>query len=211
MLLEFVGVTKRYSHRVVLRDIDWALDRGECALITGANGAGKTTLLRVASTYAAPSKGLVRHFDGADADESVRRRIGLAAHQPLLYDELTVRENLEWIAKLHGTNPPGVAVDAVLDEFELTTIAGQRVGSLSAGQRQRAALARAFVHGPDLVLLDEPLAALDAGGRSLLLARLRRDGARRGIAIATHDPESFRPLAPRLLRLEAGRLLEAGR
>jgi ABC-type multidrug transport system ATPase subunit len=165
-LLEVAGVRKSFGTHVVLDGIDLDLPAGSAVAITGRNGVGKTTLLRVAGGLILPDEGSV-WLDGASPRFSRRdfhRRLGyLSAGDRGLYARLSVRRHLDLWGKL-ALLPPGARAEAVarsLERFELTDLAEQRVDRVSMGQRQRVRLAMAFLHEPDVVLLDEPLTSLD--------------------------------------------------
>lgn len=186
-LLAARGLCRRFGAVQVLAGLDLTLAPGEVLLILGANGAGKSTLLRILAGLARPDRGTVQ-VDGVPA-AGARGRIGFLAHETLLYDDLTVRENLDFSAALH----PGAAAAQVriaLDRAGIAALAPRRVRELSRGQQQRAALARALLHGPSLLLLDEPYTGLDAGSAMALSARLREEAtAGRGIVLVGHQPE----------------------
>ena len=184
--VEVAGLERRYGDRVALEDVSFSLAQGETLVLLGANGAGKTTLLKVLATLLRPHGGEVRVLGAKLPDEAwrVRGRIGYVAHEPLLYRSLSVRENLEFNARLHRVPP--ARVDEVLDAVGLRRRGGDPVEELSRGMRQRAAVARALLHDPELLLLDEPYSGLDAGAHRLLEPLLGR-GSARTVVMATHD------------------------
>jgi heme exporter protein A len=190
------GVSRRFGHRRVLDDITFAVLPGEAVLLVGPNGAGKTTLLRVLAGLLAPTSGTVER----------RGAVSMVAHHSMLYDVLTARENLRFFARLHG-----VALsrgDALLEELGLGPRADERVAAFSRGMTQRAAIARALLPDPDLLLLDEPLTGLDdASCRVVLdvLARLRERG--RAMAIASHQVAELVEVVTAVGFLKDGRLL----
>jgi len=172
------GVRRSFGRVRVLHDIDLSLSAGEVLAVAGPNGAGKSTLLRVLAGLMRPSAGEVRVLGGilaADAAES-RRQIGLLSHQTLLYDDLTLLENLTFAARLYGMSRPKEAAREALDAAELGPRADDLPRRLSRGLLQRAAIARALLHRPRVLLLDEPFTALDAASANRLRATL---GARR--------------------------------
>ncbi|HVM44821.1 MAG TPA: ABC transporter ATP-binding protein [Candidatus Thermoplasmatota archaeon] len=206
-MLRFEEVSRRYGSTLALDGVSFALELGSFAAVVGENGAGKSTLLRLAATLERPSAGRVALADGprdareGDADEraSRRARIGWLGQEPGLYDELTVRENLLFAARLFGREREVEAVAA-----RLGAKLDERARRLSRGEKQRAALARALLCG-DVLLLDEPTSALDAEGAQAcgeLLGALRGE---RTMLVATHDPELVKR-ADRVLRLHGGRL-----
>ena len=188
------GLSKRFGDKRVLRDLDLDVPRGGFLVVTGANGSGKTTLLRLCAGLAAPSEGTL-----AVAVE--RGRIGLLAHEPLVYRELTALENLELYGRLYRVPERRERIGMLLERFGLWDARGERVGSYSRGMLQRLALCRSLLHEPELLLLDEPFTALDAAGAELLareLVELRPSGT---FVVATHDPERVAPLATSVLAL----------
>jgi heme exporter protein A len=198
------GLVRRFGAREALAGIDLAVADGEKVVVTGPNGAGKTTLLRVLATVLRPTAGDVSVGGHRLPREAARARpmLGFAGHEPPVYPSLTGRENLALYADLHGLPP--ARVGEALETVGLTARAGDRVSEFSRGMRQRLALARAVLHRPPLLLLDEPTAGLDTEGQSVLRRLLAEEG--RTVIAATHEPQWFLPLATRSVRLEAGRL-----
>ena len=201
-------VTKSYGRRRVLDDIDLLLPTGSFNLLVGPNGSGKTTLLRIASTYARPTQGQV-HWGQGDGTETsdarvARPRIGYAGHVPLLYDELSTREHLEFALRMRGASKSiaGQGAAAWTSAFEVASRQEERVETLSRGLRQRVALAQAFAVRPEFLLLDEPASNLDARGLEVLVDQLRQVRRASTVLIATHDPDPFRPLADRVLEVK---------
>jgi heme exporter protein A len=214
-LLDASNLHRSYGRVRALRGVDICLTSGDALAVVGPNGAGKTTLLRVLAGLVRPADGVVRvvgrtlHPGNPDA----RRPIGFLSHQSLLYDDLTVQENLVFTARLFGLRDPAAAARRVLEECELGSRSSERPRSLSRGLLQRAALARALVHDPRVLLLDEPFTALDAAGadrlRGLLRARLTAGAA---MVIVTHQLGEAWELATRVGVLANGRwALESSR
>ena len=207
-LLEAFDLHRAYGPARVLRGVGVRLAAGEALAVVGPNGAGKTTLLRVLAGLVRPGRGEVRVLGRPlhRGDHDARRPVGFLPHQSLLYDDLTVRENVVFAARLFGLSDPAGAARRVLDELDLAARAGDRPRNLSRGLLQRAALARALVHTPRLILLDEPFTALDTAGaerlRALLQARLV---AGAGIILVTHQLSETWDLATRVGVLSAGR------
>jgi len=205
--LRLAGLRRDYGERTVLDGIELELARGETLLVLGPNGAGKTTLLRILATLLRPSGGEVRALDCELPSEAwkLRGRIGLLGHEPLLYRDLSGRENLRFHARLHGlSGEDGEArIEELLAAVGMQQRAEQRVAELSAGMRQRLAVARCVLHRPELLLLDEPDSNLDAEGRELVRS-LIGPGEGRTRVVVSHDPERFEAEADQVLRLEAG-------
>lgn len=188
--------------------------RGEFVLLSGPNGSGKTTLLRILATTVTPSEGRVRwDFETSqkspEADQR-RARLAYVAHQPLLYDELTCAENIEFDLCLRKAADASARCARWLEAFGLSGRAHDRVATLSRGLKQRLVLARAFAAEPDLLLLDEPSNALDAEGVEQMAATLRSMKGRSTVLLATHDRAPFQGFATRTLALDAGRLRDGG-
>jgi heme exporter protein A len=184
--------------------VDLALVEGETLLVLGPNGAGKTTLLRILATLLRPTAGEARVLGARLPGEvwRARGRIGFLGHEPLLYRDLSGRENLRFHARLHGLR--GDAADRRIDDLlaavGMEQRADQRVVELSAGMRQRLAICRCVLHEPELLLLDEPDSNLDTEGRELA-RELIGPGEGRTRIVVTHDPERFLPEADQVLRL----------
>lgn len=198
-------MARRYGRTPVLRGVDLALAAGESVLLLGRNGAGKSTLLRILAGLARPDQGTVElaGLTLTAAPAAWRRRVGFAGHRSMLYGELTPRENLRFAARLFGLRPADA--DAALERFDLGPVADRPVGALSRGLIQRTTLARALLHAPSLLLLDEPFTGLDAIAadrlRELLLAE--RTGTR-GMVIVTHQASEAWELATRVAVLKNG-------
>ncbi|HEX2051322.1 MAG TPA: heme ABC exporter ATP-binding protein CcmA [Actinomycetota bacterium] len=210
-MIRVEGVRVAFGRTVALEHVD--LEAGDGVVgVFGQNGSGKTTLLRVVAGLLQPSAGRVV-LDGEPVwrgGEDVRRRIGYAGHAPGLYGQLTVAENVELFARLHGA-PDGAAAQAI-DALGLGDRAGTRVGELSAGLRRRAGVARALVHDPDVLLLDEPYANLDDDAAELVSAALRAwRGPERVALVATHGAKRLKSFADAGLILQRGRVVTYGR
>ena len=207
--VETRGLTRRFGTRVALNGIDLSLVAGDCLAIFGPNGAGKTTLLRVLAGLLHPTAGVVR-VGGVSlpGDAAARADIGFISHQTMLYPTLTARENVEFAARLYGVRDPRSAADASLARLHMQQHADTQVRALSRGLQQRASIARAFVHTPRLVLLDEPYTSLDAVGAtdlSTALGGLKASGA--ALVLVTHHLEEGLGLASRVAVMRAGRFV----
>lgn len=193
-------LVQRYGARVALGPLDLELEAGERLAVLGDNGAGKTTLLRMLATLARPAGGELEllGLDAVRQRDRLRPRLGFLGHQPGLTPMLTARENLEFFAGLHGV--ARATAQEALRRVGLEGAAEQRAGELSRGMQQRLALARATLHGPELLILDEPDASLDLHGRSLLAELVEN----RTVVLATHDRILARRLCTRALLLRSG-------
>jgi len=202
-------LTRAMNGRPVVARADLAVQAGELVALTGANGAGKTTLLRCLAGRLRPTSGEVLWFGLAPSPAS-HWLLGYAAHEGHLYPELTASENLLFAARMHSLPQPQQRVDEMLAKTGMTRYSGQAAGRLSQGLRQRLSLARALVHDPPIVLLDEPFAGLDTAGLAWLENWLRELRTRqRTIIFSSHDDQQCRALADRKLELQSGRLQTA--
>jgi heme exporter protein A len=202
--IELEDVGRAYGERTALAGVTLTLEPGRTLAVFGANGAGKTTLLRILATLLRPHAGRARVL-GRDlpADGwAVRGRIGLLAHDPLLYRELSARENLRFHARLHGVEE--ARVEALLDQVGLLRRADEPIRTLSRGMAQRVAICRASLHEPELLLLDEPLANLDPGAAEAVAPLIGRDAGPARVVIS-HDVEHGLEEADLVLGLRAGR------
>jgi heme exporter protein A len=198
------GVGRAYGERVALAGVSLELPRGATLAVFGANGAGKTTLLRVLATLLRPHAGSVTVLGRPLPREgwAVRGRIGLLAHEPLLYRDLTAHENLRFHARLHGVGD-GRALE-LLEAVGMARRADEPVRSLSRGMAQRVAICRAVLHQPELLLLDEPHANLDPGAAGAVAPLIgRASGATR--VLISHDVEQGLAEADLVLGLRGGR------
>jgi heme exporter protein A len=174
------GLEKRYGRKRVLTGVDIGVPDGGFTVVTGPNGSGKTTLLRLIAGLAAPSRGSLV----VDVDRS---RLGYLAHEPLVYRELTALENLDLFGRLYRVPERRERIGMLLERFSLWEVRKERVSTYSRGMAQRLALCRAFLHEPDLLVLDEPYSALDEAGVALLDRELEALAGRRTLVVATHD------------------------
>ena len=199
-------LTQRFGSELALDAVDLALDQGEHLAVLGDNGAGKTTLLRILATAARPTSGRLEIFglDAVRERKALRARIGFVAHAPGLYPALSATENLEFFCALHDVDRKHVP--EALDLVGLTDVARRPAGRLSRGEQQRLAIGRAVLHGPRLLVLDEPDASLDSGGPDLLAKVM----SGRTVVLATHDHALANRLCERTVVLRNGRSLGSG-
>ena len=213
LLLRATGLKKRYGPLWAVSGIDLDLHAGDVLALFGPNGAGKSSLLHLLGGTARPTSGTVTlGQDGEGKSGSARSSIGLLSHAGFLYGALTARENLRFYARLHGLSGIDARVDEQLERMKLSGRADVPVASLSHGMRRRLALARALIHAPRIVLLDEPYAGLDPGASELLggvLAELS-DGAR-AVVLVTHNLPHGLSLATRVAICVRGRFAWEGR
>ena len=206
------GVTRSYAGVPVLSGVDLTVHAGEAVALLGANGAGKTTLLRILALLLRPGGGRLSLFgtDARAAPPALRRRIGYVGHESLCYPDLTAAENLAFYARLFEVPDAPARIAELLAWAGLEAAARRPVRVYSRGMGQRLALARALLHAPDLLLLDEPFAGLDAeavGALQERLVTLRTAG--HAIVLTTHDLERAAPVATRLAVLRRGRIVWA--
>lgn len=201
------AIVKTYGSTIALRGVDATLEAARLTLIEGANGSGKSTLLGILGTVIRPTSGKVHYEPLEDDPAEVRAAIGWLSHETLAYPDLSGKQNVELVARLHGLDPLE-AWRAVEERFELGAFARRALRTCSRGQRQRVALARALVHEPSLVLLDEPTAGLDKSGVARLVKVVGEEVERgAAVAVVSHEPEVFQHLARARVLLERGKVV----
>jgi heme exporter protein A len=210
--LEARRLGKAFGISPVLRAVDLKVEQGEGSIVVGRNGSGKSTLMRILAGLSSASTGEAllfgqpaNHLPAAD-----RRRIGVVSHQSFLHPRLTARENLEFYSELYHLEHRAIRVGELLERLGLAPRADERVSTFSRGMEQRLALARAVISSPDVLLMDEPFAALDVEGVGLVVG-LIRDALDRGCAtlITAHEQVQFPRLVLTSYELERGRLYNA--
>ncbi len=203
--LELRALTRRYGERLALSDVTLTLEAGQTLAVLGPNGAGKTTLLRMLATLLRPHAGELCVLGHAVPQESwaVRGRIGLIGHEPLLYRELSARENLAYHSALHGVGAG--AAERLLAAVGMERRADEPVRMLSRGMVQRVAVCRALLHDPELLLLDEPRANLDPAAGELIEPLVGR-GSGRTRVLVSHDPAGVLAESDVVLGLVRGRV-----
>jgi len=202
------NVTRVFGVAPAVVRVDLRVDRGDVVLVRGPNGAGKSTLLRIVATSLSPTygSGAVLGFDLLRDRTEIRHRIELLGHRTRLYEDLTAAENLRFTCAVYGLDVS--VVPEALERVGLRDAADERVQGFSQGMRQRVAVARALIRRPELLLLDEPYAGLDAIAKQLVddvIVEASAEG--RTVILATHDPAGG-AMAVRTVRMEAGRILQ---
>jgi gliding motility-associated transport system ATP-binding protein len=213
-MIEVANLSKRYGDLAAVQDVSFTAAPGEILGFLGPNGAGKTTTLRIITGFIPATTGTVRvcGFDVFEQSAEVRRRIGYLPENPPLYNDMTVVPYLRFAAKLHGLarRDVGPAVDRVLDTCGLTGVSARLLGHLSKGYRQRAGLAQALIHEPEVLILDEPTNGLDPGQIRDMLAFIRSLGAKRTIVLSTHILSQVLSACHKVVIINEGRVaLEA--
>ena len=209
--LTLADVSRSFERRRVLNRVSLRCDAGEIVALLGPNGAGKSTLLSSVATLIEPTEGSVRYGPHAarESGAALRRRIGLLGHDLYVYPELSAAENLRFFGRIYSLPDVDRLADAALERADLTLRRDDPVASFSRGMRQRLALERALLHGPRLVLLDEPFTGLDDAATAALrqrLAGLRAAGTI--VLLTTHDLETIDGLVDRAVMLQHGRLVD---
>ena len=203
------NVSKAFGPVRALMGVSWQLEQGAVGVIRGPNGSGKSTLLAILATLIQPTSGRVDHGNFGRSRAEVRRIVGWVGHESLCYPDLTGRENVELAARLHECDPR-VAFVRAAERFDLGGFADRAVRTYSRGQKQRIALARALVHKPPLLLLDEPTTGLDASGRARLSDVVREELAGGAtVVVVTHDSDFAQDLGGQVSVLDRGRMRSA--
>jgi len=199
-------LVKFFGRFAALRGTSYDFQAGNLYVILGDNGAGKSTLLRIVAGLMQPSQGSVKVL-GSDSLRKVARRVGYMGHAPLLYDELSGMENLRYFAGLYGINDDEVCRNA-MQMVGLDPELQRRIGQYSQGMRQRLSLARAVLHNPDVILLDEPFSNVDvrsASDMATILGRLRDSG--KTILVITHQAAVMERVADAFVHMSAGKIV----
>ena len=204
------ALTKSFGPRSALAGIDLSIDSGEFVTLMGPNGAGKTTLLRILATITRPTSGLVRiaGLDPTKTGEDVRRRIGFLSHRTLLYDDLTAEQNLRFYAKMYDVPDGAERTSDLLKRVGLSSRRDDLVGAFSRGMQQRLSVARAVIHRPQLLLMDEPYTGLDPNAAQILtdlMAGLAGEGCT--VVLTTHNLERGLAAGQRVIILARGRIV----
>ncbi|HRV91986.1 MAG TPA: heme ABC exporter ATP-binding protein CcmA [Anaerolineae bacterium] len=209
-MIEIQKLVKTFGHRVVLRGIDLTIGDGDFVTLLGANGAGKTTLLHIVATLSKPTHGDVRinGYRLAESASELRRFIGLVSHKPLLYEDLTALQNLNFYARMYDLVDAEQRIETVLRQVGLFERRTDPVRTYSRGMQQRLAIARAILHNPPILLLDEPDTGLDQHAADMLGQLLRAVGIeQRTILMTTHNLERGLSLGNRVVILAKGKIV----
>ncbi len=209
-LLEARGLDKTFGATPILRGVNLVVPVATAAMVVGRNGAGKSTLVRILAGLSAPTAGeaLLFGLPSRTLDAAARRRLAIVTHQSFLYPNLTARENLEFYARLYGIGDARADVTRWIERVGLEAAADARVRTFSRGMEQRLTLARALLTRPDVLLMDEPFAALDLEGVAMV-ASLLREAIARGCAVVltAHQPVAIDELHFDLYEIARGRML----
>jgi heme exporter protein A len=207
--VEIIEVSKRYGYLHALKSVSLEIEEGEFLAFSGPNGAGKTTLLKIIATHISPSSGRVK-ISGEDAFKNggkIRRKIGLVTHESYLYDELTVRENLLFYAKLFSVEEKDFL--DIIEFLGLKRWYNVQAKQLSHGLRKRADIVRALIHNPDLILLDEPFAGLDMKTCDILVSYFgSQKGKGKTLLISSHSLELAKKICEKGILLDKGKIIE---
>lgn len=207
-MIEVRGLEKSYGSVTALRGVDLEVPEGEFVTLFGPNGAGKTTFTKILATLTRPSAGTVL-VDGDPIDQgvTVRSKIGLVSHKSFLYGDLTSKENLQFYAKMYGLDNPGPRIEEVLDDVGLRRRANEPVRGFSRGMEQRLAIARALLHEPPFLILDEPYTGLDLAAADMLRGVLGKVlEMSRTVIMTTHDVERGLEFCERAVILADGEI-----
>lgn len=212
VILRAHKITKSFGHFAVLKGVDLELRHGEFITLLGPNGAGKTTLLRILATLARPTSGTLElaGIPLREAKASIRSLLGVISHQTFLYEDLTARENLLFYGKLYDVPNLPQRVNDLLEKVGLERRANDRVRHFSRGMQQRLSIARAILHNPPVLLLDEPDTGLDRQAADMLqsvIAELATGGEPRSVIMTTHNLERGLAMCDRIIVLAHGRIV----
>ncbi|MBI4289567.1 MAG: heme ABC exporter ATP-binding protein CcmA [Chloroflexi bacterium] len=210
--VELDGLVKSFGSQPVLRGVELRVREGDFLTIFGPNGAGKTTLLRVLATFMRPNRGSgkIAGFDITKQATEIRRRLGLVSHDNLLYDNLSGYENLKFYGRMYDVPRLESRIAEIVNQVGMEARLHQRVGTLSHGQKKRIAIARAMIHRPSIVLLDEPETGLDQEAIAMLTGILDSLGPRRTVIMTTHNIGQGLKLANEVGILVRGKIVFQG-
>ena len=198
--LKAEGITKRFGEKEVLKGLSLTVQEGEVYVLVGPNGSGKTTLMNILASVMRPDSGQVRlGSENVAMDKTgYRRKVGFLSHAPMLYSQLTARENLMFLGSLYGVEGLESRVEIMLEQVGLQSDADEAVRNFSRGMVQRLSIARAFLHNPQVLLLDEPYSGLDQAAVNMLTSILRKFSLHKRIVVLTsHNLEVGMDVATR--------------
>lgn len=209
--LDVSGVSKDFGRIIALRGVTFSVQAGEFVSILGRNGAGKTTLLNVVSGISRPSEGSVRLFGTDPGDRENKAKLAVISHEMFLYGNLTAVENLQYYSRVYNISDAAARIDAVLQNVELTHRRFDLVATYSRGMTQRLTIARALLHQPSLLLLDEPFTGLDQHAIGMLITLLlKQKEMGRTILLTTHDLHTAAELSDRYLVISKHKIVRDG-
>ena len=202
------NLAKQFGRRTVLSGIEFSLDKGDFFLILGPNGAGKTTLLRILATLLSPSSGevVIDGFNLTNESTEIRKRIGFLSHSHLLYRDLTTYKNLRFYGEMYGVADLDARIDELLDRVELNHRRFDVVRSFSRGMLQRLSIARAILHKPEIIFLDEPQTGLDSHAVDILDGFIDELKSDHTFVMVTHNAERGLNLANKAMILSSGKM-----
>lgn len=214
-IIEFCGVTKRYGNVLAVDGMSFTVRRGEILGFLGPNGSGKTTTVRLVNGVIDPESGEIRVFglDSRKDGETIRARSGVLTETAALYETMTVEENLRFFAELYRVPQNAVKgrIDELLERFHLEEKRGAKAGALSTGLKKRASIAKALIHSPELLFLDEPTAGLDPEAAREIVEYVRHlNDNNVTVFVCTHNLAEAEHFCSRFVFLERGRILESG-
>jgi ABC-type multidrug transport system ATPase subunit len=204
--IECKDLTKRFGDFKALKNVNLSVDKNRILAILGHNGAGKSTLIRVLSTIMHPTEGKV-FIDGKELKEDdtlLRSKIGLLSHNSYLYSNLSAKENLKFYSSLYNLKDPDKRIDEILKKVNLYDRRNDRVGTYSRGMTQRLSLARALLHQPSILLLDEPETGLDRDSMELLWEIVRTDDTERTVIFTSHNFQSTVKICDEFIIMKKG-------
>ncbi|MFQ5887939.1 MAG: heme ABC exporter ATP-binding protein CcmA [Candidatus Hydrothermarchaeales archaeon] len=211
-MIEVLKLQRKFGDYVAIDDLNLSIDKGESFAILGPNGAGKTTLIKVLSTVLRPTSGTIKingHDIIEDAEE-VKRQIGVVSHNSFLYEELTARENLEFYSRLYRISD-NKKIDTLLDAIELNFRADDLVSTFSRGMLQRLSIARSLLHGPEVLLLDEPATGLDVKSKHTFFEMIKEQNkGGKTVVLTTHHLEEAEELCQKVAIMDRGRVIKSG-
>jgi len=209
--LEVSRVSKDFGRIIALRDASFTVESGQFVSVLGRNGAGKTTLLNIISGNSKPSQGSVKLFGTDPSDRENKAKLAVISHEMFLYGNLTAVENLEYYSQVYAIPDPVSRIDEVLRDVELTHRRFDLVSTYSRGMTQRLTIARALLHEPSLLLLDEPFTGLDQHAIGMLTSLLRKQKTMgRTILLTTHDLHTAAELSDRYIVISRHKIVEDG-